>query len=159
RSEANVQTHLKLKPGEYEVRVGVSDPATGVVASVFGPVTVPRFDNASLSLSDVIVEAANGAATTRRRLERDERFRAVVEVHQGTQRTSAIAPVSVRTSILDANGRAARDQVLALSAKDFPNRRAALALDLGQLPPGDYTLTIDASLDRQRASRVVRFAV
>ena len=58
RAEANVQTHVELPPGDYEVRVAVSDPATGISASVFGPVAVPLFGSASLSLSDVIVESS-----------------------------------------------------------------------------------------------------
>ena len=41
----------------------------------------------------------------------------------------------VRAAIVDQNGYAIRDQLLALTVKDFTNRRAALALDLDQLPP------------------------
>jgi hypothetical protein len=170
RTEANVQTHIILRPGEYEVRLAVSDPATDVVASVFAPVTVPPFSTSRLSLSDVIVETTGGAGgppsaaavpapTTRRLFERDERVRALVQLYQGTQRTDRIVPVSVRTSIRDAMGDAVREQVLALIAKDFTNRRAALALDIGQLPPGEYVLTLDASLERQQTRRAFRFAV
>jgi len=82
-----------------------------------------------------------------------------VQVYQGTQRTDVILPVSVRTTILDAKGRAIRDQLLALTVTDFTNRRAALALDIGQLPPGEYVLTLDASVERQKTSRILHFAV
>jgi hypothetical protein len=170
RAEANVQTHVELVHGDYEVRVAVSDPAIGIAASVFAPVAVPLFGSAPLSLSDVIVETPGSAAglpasapvptaTTRRVFDQDERVRALVQVYQGTQRTDVIGTVSVRTAILDAKGRAIRDQLLALSAKDFANRRAALALEIGQLPPGDYVLNLDASLGRHTASRILRFAV
>jgi VWFA-related protein len=171
RAEVNVQTHIALTPGDYEVRVAVSDPAIGISASVFGPVAVPLFGSASLSLSDVIVETTSrvGAlpdsaipvptTTTRRVFEPEERVRALVQVYQGTQRTDVIGPVSVRTTILDTKGRAIRDQLLALSVKDFTNRRAALALEIGQLPPGDYVLNLDASLGRQTTTRILHFAV
>jgi hypothetical protein len=164
RPEANVQTEIKVTDGDYEVRVAVSDPASGVSASVFCPVTVPRFASAILSLSDVIVETTNRMAavptiTTRRVFEQDESVRALMQVYQGTQRTDVIVPVSVRTSIVDANGHAIREQRLALPAKDFTNRRAALALDIGQLPPGDYVLSVDVSLGRQTTSRTLAFAV
>jgi VWFA-related protein len=171
RAEVNVQTEIKLTAGDYEVRVAVSDPARGIAASVFCPVTVPLFDSAPLSLSDVIVETTNRKAaapalaipvpmaTTRRVFEQDEGIRALLQVYQGTDRTAVIGPVSVRTGILDANGRAIRDQLLALTVKDFTNRRAALALDIGQLAPGTYVLSIDASLGRQTASRILSFAV
>ena len=171
RAEANVQTHVELPSGDYEVRVAVSDPATGVSASVFGPVTVPLFGSASLSLSDVIVEAAGRTAalpasatpvpatTTRRVFEQDEEVRALVQVYQGAQRTDVIAPVSVRTTITDATGRTIRDQLLALTGKDFTNRRASLGVDIGGLPAEEYVLSIDASMARQRASRILRFTV
>ena len=91
--------------------------------------------------------------------EQDERVRALVQIYQGTQRTDIIVPVSVRTSIVDAKGRAVRDQLLALTVKNFTNRRAALALDIGQLPPGEYVLSLDASLERQKTGRILHFAV
>jgi len=170
-AEANVQTHIEVTPGEYEVRVAVSDPLTDTVASVFCPVTVPLFASAPLSFSDVLVEttgrntaqAASAApvtaSTTRRAFDRDEGVRALVQVYQGTQRTDVILPVSVRTSILDADGRKVRDQQLSLAARDFVNRRAALAVDIGQLPPGEYVLMLDASLGRHTTSRTLHFAV
>ena len=49
--EVNVQSHLELQPGDYGLRVAVSDAASGKVASVFSDITVPNFDNAPLSLS------------------------------------------------------------------------------------------------------------
>jgi VWFA-related protein len=158
RAAGNVQTRIELPPGDYEVRVAVSDPGTGVAASVFGQVAVPAFGNAHLSLSDVIVETG-GTATTRRLFDPGEQVRALVQIYQGTQRSDSIVPVTVRTAILDAKGRSMRDQVLAVAAKDFTNRRAALALDVGQLSSGDYVLTIDASVERQKTSRALPFSV
>jgi len=139
----------------------VSDPASGISASVFGPVAVPLFSSAPLSLSDVIVETTNGTpvTTTRRVFEQDEEVRALVQVYQGTQRTGVVAPVSVRTAIVDATGRTVRDQLLALAGKDFTNRRASLAVDIGGLPAGEYVLSLDASLAKQKASRILRFTV
>ncbi len=138
---------------------------------MFCPVAVPLFGEVPLSLSDVLVETTSRVAalpasaipvpmtTTRRVFEQDEGVRALVQVYQGTERTDVIVPVSARTTILDAKGRAIRDQRLALTVKDFTNRRAALALNIGQLPPGGYVLTLDASLERQRASRILHFGV
>ena len=56
--EVNVQSHLELPPGDYGLRVAVSDTASGKVASVFSDITVPNFDNAPLSLSGLSVETA-----------------------------------------------------------------------------------------------------
>ena len=57
--EINVQSQLELAPGDYGLRVAVSDAATGKVASVFSDVTVPKFDSAPLSLSGVTVDIAS----------------------------------------------------------------------------------------------------
>ncbi len=61
--EINVQSHVELAPGDYGLRVAVSDPATGKVASVFSDVTVPKFDSAPLSLSGVTVDIASTPST------------------------------------------------------------------------------------------------
>ena len=65
----------------------------------------------------------------------------------------------MRTAIVDATGRTIRDQLLALTGKDFTNRRASLAVDIGGLPAGEYVLSVDASMARQKASRSLRFTV
>ena len=67
------------------------------------------------------------------------RVQARLQVMQGTQRTDAIGPVSVRARVLDAQGRAVRDHSLILPENAFTNRRAAcqIAVDVAILP--DYT--------------------
>ncbi len=165
-AEVNVQSHLELAPGEYGVRVAVSDPATGKVASVFSDITVPKFESAALSLSGVAVETTSPpsdapAPTTRRVFHRDERVRALLQIYQGTERTEAIAAVSMRVQILDAKGGAVRDQSLPFTEKAFTNRRAdcVITLPLASLPPGDYLLKLEASVDRHTTGRALRFAV
>jgi VWFA-related protein len=170
-AEGNVQTTLQLAPGSYEVRVAVFDPATGVAASVFTQLTVPRFDNVPLSLSDLLVEAArvtapparpssaSFSATTRRVFDRREGVRALLQVYQGTGRTSPLVPVSVRARITTADGRVVRDQLMNLTEKDFTNRIAGMALDMSDLLAGEYVLAIDASGDNQKASRAVPFSM
>jgi VWFA-related protein len=164
--EVNVQSHLELPPGEYGVRVAVTDPATSRVAGVFSEVTVPQFDRDPLSLSGVTVDIASvpSAApvpTTRRVFRREDRVRALLQIYQGTDRTEAIVPVSMRVQILDAKGAAARDQSLSFSEKMFANRRAdcVITIPVANLPPGEYVLKLEASSDRQTTGRAFRFAV
>jgi hypothetical protein len=166
RPEAYVASHLSLDPGEYGIRVAVSDPATSRVASVFSEITVPPFDRAPLSLSGVNVDLARAPsappeATLRRVFQRTEQVRAVLQIYQGTERTDAIAPVSMRVRILDAKGTAVRDQTLPFGPPMFTNRRAdcVITLPLAALPPGEYLLKLEASLDRQTSGRALRFAV
>jgi hypothetical protein len=171
--EAAIQTQLELDPGDYEVRVAISDPAIGVVGSVFSQVVVPPFGSDRLSLSHVTIETvtldpatasttpSRSITTTRRVFHHDDRVQARLQVYQGTQRTEAIAPVSVRARVLDAQGRAVRDQSLVLAAKAFTNRRAGcrIAVDVEHLPAGQYLLEFDASLESQTTGRAVRFSV
>jgi hypothetical protein len=166
--ETNIQTQLELRPGAYELRAAVRDPARNVVASVFAPVVVPRFDEAALTLSDLIVQTAGPAAgpdsatprpTTRRIFEPGERVRALIHVYQGTRRTHPIKPASVRTRIVDGAGREVRDQVMRIAESDFSNRMAGMAADMSGLPAGDYVLSVEATLEEERASRRIPFAV
>ena len=92
---------------------------------------------------------------------RHERVRALLQIYQGTGRTEAIVPVSMRVQILDAKGGAVRDQSLPFTEQAFTNRRAdcVITLPLANLPPGEYLLKLEASADRQVAGRALRFAV
>ena len=164
--EVNVQSHLELQPGDYGLRVAVSDAASGKVASVFSDITVPNFDNAPLSLSGLSVETATsggGAAkpTTRRTFRRGEVVRGVLQIYQGTQRTDALAPVVMRVRILDAKGTALRDQSLPFPESSFANRRTdcVITLPLSTLAPGEYLLKLDASANRHTSGRALRFRV
>ena len=66
-----------------------------------------------------------------------------------------------RVQILDAKGVAVRDQSLPFTEKAFTNRRAdcVITLPLAALPPGEYLLKLEASMDRQTAGRALRFVV
>jgi VWFA-related protein len=163
--EANVQTSLELPPGDYEVRVAVSDPARNIAASVFSQVTIPQFGSAPLSLSDVNIETSSETAefapTTRRVFHHADQVHARMQIYQGLQRTDGIVPVSLRARVLDANGHVVRDNALVVSDKEFTNRRAGcqIAVDVEHLPPGEYVLSFDAAIAQQTTRRAVRFAV
>ena len=175
RAEAvNVRTHIELDPGDYEVRVGVSDQRTGAAGSVFSQIAIPRFAAARLSVSDIAfeVETNQGAptesgapaairSTTRRRFDRGDHVRAFLQIYQGTGRTDAIVPVSVRVRILDAHGAATRDQSLVFSDQEFRARRAdcRINLPIERLAAGAYLLEIAATAGDEAAARKVRFTV
>jgi hypothetical protein len=172
-AEAVIQTQLELAQGDYEVRVAISDPAMGTVSSVYAQLAIPPFGNAPLSLSDVTIEATSvvptpdrtpprqPSPTTRRVFHHSDQVRARMQIYQGTQRNDFIVPVSVRARVLDAQGRAVRDQSLVVAEQAFTNRRAGcqIAIDVEHLPPGDYLLSLDASFDRQATGRALSFAV
>jgi len=164
--DVNVQSYLELDPGDYEIRVAVSDPATTTLASVFADVTVPKFQSTPLSLSDIAVEIASSASTspaptTRRAFSRGDHVRAVIQIYQGTERTEPITPVSMRVQIVNAKGTAVRDQSLTFAEQAFTNRRAdaVMTLPVSNLPAGEYLLRLNASADDRTAARALRFAV
>ena len=169
----NVPTHLELPPGDYEIRAAVADPSRGRVASVFQPVSVPDFARAPISrVRDCDRKSAGGFETaaaadadvspiTERTFTRAEHVRAAFEVYQGTQRSEAIVPVSVRLTIADAHGKTVHEESVALTAQSFQARRARLrlALPLERLEPGDYALRIDARTAEQASGRALRLTV
>jgi hypothetical protein len=168
----NVQTHLDLEAGDYEVRVAVADRNTGLVASVFAQVAIPKFASAPLSLSDVVIETDSNTdsdpapvlpivPTTRRSFSRTDQVRPFLQIYEGTRRTDAIVPVSVRVRVIDALGHAVRDQTMLFTDKDFRNRRAncQITLPVEHLAAGEYLLSIDAVAEKQTARRALRFAV
>jgi VWFA-related protein len=164
--EIVVSSHLELPAGDYGIRVEMSEAASGKTASVFGEVIVPSFENTRLSLSGVNLESASSAnatptTTTRRIFHRTDRVRAVFQIYQGTTRSEAIAPVTMRVQIVNAKGTVVRDQSLPFAEATFTNRRAdgVITLPLSALPAGEYLLKLDAAADRATSGRSLRFGV
>jgi VWFA-related protein len=164
----DVRTHLELEPGDYELRVALSDAKTGAVGSVFSSLAIPKFTTAKLALSDVVIETGPAdqstgdiAPTTQRTFARGDQVRAFLQIYEGTRRTEAITPVSVRVRILDARGQATRDQAIVFAEKDFQGRHAdcRINLPLDRLAAGEYLLEMTASAGEETAERKVRFAV
>ncbi len=56
----DVQSHIDLDPGDYEVRVAVTDRKTGATGSVFSQIAIPDFSTDRLSVSDIAVELGPG---------------------------------------------------------------------------------------------------
>jgi VWFA-related protein len=164
--DVNIPSHLELPVGDYEIRAAVTDSASGRVASVFTYLTIPKFDDDPLSLSDISVETASSPTgellpTTRRAFRASDKVRAVLQIYQGTRRTDALMPVSMRVQIVDAKGKAIRDQSMPFAEQAFTNRRAdcVITLPLASLPPGEYLLKLDASKDQKTIGRAARFMV
>ena len=161
-----IASHLSLPPGDYDIRVAVAEAATRKIATVFSEVTVPDFAKARLSLSGLMVTLASApsaepADTLRRTFRRTEQVRAALQIYQGTRRTDAIVPISIRVRIVDGKGATVRDQALPFTAAMFANRRAecAIAIPVANLPAGEYLLRLDATAERQEARRALRFAI
>jgi hypothetical protein len=172
-SAIHVPTQLALSPGDYEVRVAVTDVTRGTTASVFSQIIVPAFASERLSLSDIVIEAGGlpaastaptgvAAPTTERSFQRTDSVQAFLEVYQGTERTDVLRPVALRVRIINTQDIAVRDQSLVLDPEQFSTNRTAgsrLTLPVQNLPPGDYLLRVDATIGDRAAGRAVRFQV
>jgi hypothetical protein len=168
---------LQLEPGAYEVRVAAIGADVSRVASVFTHISVPDYATAPLSLSHVVVGAADAAnaiprdfladalpvvPTAQRALSRGSDTTAFVQIYQATMRRTAVEPVAVRARILDATGQIVRDQTARFVAASFrPHRTASarLTLPVRNLAPGDYVLDLQATTESAHAERRVRFEV
>lgn len=170
-----VVSGLALEPGLHEIRIAAELPS-GVAGSVNTFVDVPDFRRAPLSMSGVLVhvnpeepsaprEEAQGlpfVPTARRAFQRTEAVSAFVQISQGTARTDALQPVTVRVRIIDTQDNAVRDQALVVAPDQFASNRTAssrLALPVQNLPAGEYLLRLDAVMGERVAERTVRFEV
>jgi hypothetical protein len=83
-----------------------------------------------------------------------------LRVYQGGSKR--VAPVDVKTRLVDEHDVEVMHRLETLSATAFSSERQAdhwLSLPLSELRPGDYWLSIEASVGKQRVSRNVRFSV
>lgn len=172
-SAIHVPTHLALPPGDYEVRVAVTNTTRGTTASVFSQIIVPDFANERLALSDIVItpgglpstsgaQLTGSAPTTERSFQRTDSVQASLEVSQGTARTDILQPVSMRVRIINTRDVAVRDQSLVLEPGQFSLNRTAtsrLTLPVQNLMPGEYLLRLDASMGGRTAGRALRFRV
>lgn len=161
-SVVNVQSHLDLPPGDYEIRALVVDSGTEATASVYSQVLIPKFSTERLSLSDIVVLADGAIApTTERMFGRAAQVHATGQIYQGMARTDTVRRVTTRVRVLDARGAVATDQSLAFGAGDFQARWAGyrIRLPVDRLAPGDYLAEIAATDGETTATRKLRFAV
>jgi VWFA-related protein len=169
-------SRLDIEPGLHEVRVAAELP-NGAAGSINTFVDVPDFRHAPLSMSGVLVHVApeepmapleeiqgvlSFVPTVRRTFERTETVSAFVQISQGTSRTDALQPVTVRVRLINVQDDVVRNQILTLTPDDFSTHRTAtprLALPVQNLPSGEYLLRIDATMGERTADRVVRFSI
>lgn len=177
RQRFDLLSRLDLPAGEYEVRIAVSAGEPRRTASVYSYITVPAFDSAPLSLSNVVLGATDDTLTvpedflegllplvptTRREFATADTMVSFVRIYQGTGRRDSLLPVQVQSSILDAQSQVVAAQSLTFEPKQFEKDRSVdhgITLPLAKLTPGEYLLRIEAQMGARTAGRAVRFVV
>ena len=100
--------------------------------------------------------------TTQRTFGRGEPVTAFMRIYQGPGRTEPIVPVRLCVRVLDVADRPVHDEALVFTEREFADNRTAdcrLTLPVGSLPPGDYVLSLEASMADRMAGRALRFSV
>ena len=151
-----VLSRLSLAPGRYEVRVATE--SAGHTGNVFVDVDVPDLGGPALALSGVILSQEPGvpagprdaladlvpvAPATTRTFSRADHVTAFVRVYQG--RSGRLQAATVTTRILNDRNDRVFEHVSPIAVGAFGSDRSAdvtLDLPLGQLPRGDYVLSI-----------------
>jgi VWFA-related protein len=165
---------LDLKPGHYEVRIGVERRGDGTTGSVYGDVDVPRADDGPIALSGVTLQALlrpNGALpltiaplltspTLRRTFSARDLVTAFVQVRAKDAKDRAA--LGLRARIVDDRDHVALDAPIDLSRVTFDDVGIAdvtIAVPVETIAAGKYLLTVEATLGDRRLHRDVPFEV
>ena len=171
----HVVRQLQLKSGDYQVRVGARDRATGLQGSVLHDLTVPTFSAEPIAMSDLviasgrttnsptvdetIVEALSVLPTTIRTFARGDELNVSARVYDNRRRQQ---PVDVTSTLSRASGETVLARVETIGHQ--PNTtddhlEFTTHIPLRELDPGPYVLTIKdrstAAPDRPAARRVL----
>jgi VWFA-related protein len=168
-----VLSRLPLRPGRYEVRLGV-EASSGRVASVFTYADVPDFSKEDLSLSGLVLTAvpapraapadafrnlAPVVPTARRRFRPTDHVAAFVRVYQAR---AAFTPAEVSTTITSAENLIEVQQTTTIEGAPFGRLSAAdhrFEIPVAELQPGEYLLTVEVDAEGGTARRDVRFTI
>jgi len=168
-----VISRLPLAPGRYEVRFGAE--SGGKAGSVFMTMEVPNFAKDELSASGLILSRTpalpiapkNGLSdlapivpTTAREFERVDTVAGFLRFYQGG--SAPVAPVNLSMRIVNAMNTTVVERTQPMPAERFTRNRAAdyrFDLPLSRLSPGEYLLTIAATMPKHSVERTARFTV
>jgi hypothetical protein len=175
-AQVELLSHLDLKPGRYQMRMGVHSSIGDTNGSVYVDVDVPDFANAPVSMSGIVLEARpshtsvpTGALaamipvvpTTEREFSHSAHASVFLRLYQGG--TPPPVDLPVRIQIIDQAGAVVVDRVDTIAGVGFgATSRSAdehIALPISELTSGEYLLTIETTLGRTTARRDVRFSV
>jgi hypothetical protein len=165
---------LDLKPGHYEVRIGVECRGDGTTGSVYGDVDVPRADDGPIALSGVTLQALprpNGdlpltiaplltSPTLRRTFSTRDLVTAFVQVRVKDKK--ARSALTLHARIVDDQDRVALDAPIDLSRLTFDDAEIAdvpIVVPVETFAAGKYLLTIEAAVSDRAPHRDVPFEV
>jgi VWFA-related protein len=168
-------SHLSLRPGQYQLRVGVRSGRSGKGGSVYCDLTVPDFGREGLSMSGIVIgrrpTSPQLVARVRpvpphapvlpslvRQFTADEEVAAFVRVYRSARGSSPSAPVRAAITSL-ATDSLVWESTSPVTFAEGGDAEFRLDLPLADRAPGEYRLTISASSGGVTAARVLDFTV
>jgi VWFA-related protein len=168
-------SRLDLRPGRYQLRIGVQSELMKKAGSVYQEIEIPDFRKVPLSMSGVVIGASPSLPsspkdylaslvpvppTTQRSFSTTDRVTAFLRVYQGGRKPAL--PTVVSTTIVNAEDREMYRATETVPVEGFGPGRArdmTVELPLERLAPGPYLLRLQASAEKHQAAREVRFFV
>jgi hypothetical protein len=171
-AEFELHAGIPLRPGNYQLRVGVRNNRSGSTGSVYTTVDVPQFFKSSLSLSGLVVSAsptvpANRSEelgrqlpvvpTTRRTFSPADRVSVFARLYQPVTEPRTINAVA---TVVDARNASVFRRELNASGKDFVRGAADLHLDVPvSFAPGQYLFALEIQAPKGNIRRTMRFTI
>lgn len=174
-AEYEVLSRLDLKPGRYQIRVGGHVGRLSTSGSLYYDVDVPDYRSQALSLSALALAVApplvaGGAEairevlpivpTAQRQFGPDDQVIAFARLYQGGRRP--IVPATVAARIRDVHDAIVFQQFQEVPVQKFTRDRSAnllVEVPVARLAPGEYLLTVEATMGGEAATRHTRFRV
>jgi len=169
-------SHISLKPGRYQLRIGAYSAVSDIAGSVYADVEVPDFSKLPLSLSGVLISTEPSlpsaprdtlaalvplVPTAERTFHKLDRVSAFVRVFQGGSNPAAAVALQVR--VVDERGSSVVSKTETISSDRFgqPSHAADYRFEMPMLmfSRGQYLLTFEATAGKTISKREVRFAV
>jgi VWFA-related protein len=171
-----VLTRIDLKPGRYQLRLSAHLPSEDLSGSIYYDVDVPDFSKGALAMSGAMISVAPAlVAAPRDRLAdllpivpttnryfnaKADQVSAFVSVYQPK---GTVKPIDLTARITDSSGAEIITRPVTLPVAAFGgDRRSAgyrFTVPVANLKPGQYLLTFEAVLGKDKVRRDVRFVV
>lgn len=176
-AEYEVLARLDLKPGRYQLRTAANVGALATSGSLYYDLDVPDFSDDGVLLSGLVfsvkpampiapIDGLKGVIpvvpTTQRTFQSTDQASAFVRVYQGGRNPPV--PVPLRIQVRNDENVTVLDRQETVQLPAFAADRAAdvnLTLPLGRLRPGEYLLTIEATVPQKPGvvTRQIRFSI
>jgi hypothetical protein len=164
---------ITLAPGRYQLRVGARESRGGAIGSVFRELVVPDLRNEPLVLSGMLLTSASaqrtptaepdalvrtllpGAATSRRTFPAGDTLTLYVELYANDSLAKS-DDIDVTVRLISESGKDIFVRNDSIPQLRSTRQHVARSIPLRDVPPGPYTLQVEARLSARNPALVAR---